>query len=323
MRARLLLPLFPALALALAAGPALAAELAQQQRPRLDVAFVLDTTGSMGDEIDVVKEQMVSIARKLASGQPAPDVRFAVVAFRDQGDEYVTRTLPFERDVKRVQGFILGLDANGGGDEPEDVAAALHAALRLDWDAGPGVARVAFLVGDAGPHAYPGAPTWDHAATMLRERKIAVHSIGCSGLNPSARGVFQGLAERTKGEFETLTYRRVERYAGGKARTVLTSGGETFVAERELSDDEWKKGASALVAEGKVKKDASAGPADRVGGELAMGSLGLAGGGSAGIPAAAAPRPIPTTVEAMTNNLDAEITSKLMKAATAAGATYR
>ena len=64
------------------------------QRPRLDVAFVLDTTGSMGDEIDVVKEKLVSIAWKLSAGQPAPDVRFAVVAFRDQGDEYVTtRTL--------------------------------------------------------------------------------------------------------------------------------------------------------------------------------------------------------------------------------------
>jgi hypothetical protein len=299
----------------------LAAEVPEQPaRPRLDVAFVLDTTGSMGDEIDVVKEQLVGIARRLASGQPAPDVRFAVVAFRDKGDDYVTRTLTFERDVKKVQKFILALDANGGGDEPEDVSAGLHAALKLPWDLAPEVARVAFLVGDAGPHAYPGEPTVEHAVANLREKKIAVHAIGCSGLGGAAKAAFTSIAERTSGEFEVLTYRRVERYADGRARTVLTAGGDTFVAERELSDDEWKKGAPALLAEGKVKKDASAGPA--LGGVAAEGGFGARGsgmgGGGIGRPSAAAP----ATMTLPTNNLDEEISSKLLRAAERAGTRY-
>jgi len=311
----------PVLALMLALpGAALAADdraqpraaPAQELRPRLDVAFVLDTTGSMGDELDVVKEQLVSIARRLASGQPAPDVRFAVVPFRDRGDEYVARTFPFERELKKVQRVIEGLSAAGGGDKREAVSAGLHAALKLDWDASPAVARVAFLVGDAGPQAYADEPGWEHAVTMLREKKIAVHAIGCSGLEPAERAQFRSIAERTRGEFEELTYSRVVASADGRRRTVLSSGGETFVAEGELSADEWKKGADTLVAEGKVKKadagafgDASAGPGD------ARASRALA--------SFAAPAAEPSPVR---NNLDSELAGRLMKAAEEAGARY-
>lgn len=301
---------FPLAALALTlAAPFAAAAAATTQRPRLDVAFVLDTTGSMGDEIDVVKEKLVAIARRLSSGQPAPDVRFAVVAFKDRGDAYVTRVTPFDRSLEKTQQAILALTADGGGDEPEDVAAALHATLKLDWDRAPAVARVAFLVGDAGPQAYPGAPTWEQALTNFRERKITVHSIGCSGL--SAGGVFKAIAERTHGDFEQLTYRRVERLAGGKTRTVLTTGGETFVADGELSESDWKRGASKLVAEGRAKKDASAGPAG-LGAHLYAASARGAGGLAAATPPEAAP----------TNNLDEEIAGRLLRAAEAAGTSY-
>src|SRR5437868_15124335 len=86
--------------------------------PRIDVAFALDTTGSMGDEIDVVKEKIVEIARKLSAGQPAPDVRFGIVAFRDRGDLYVTRTFPFSREIADVEKTLRTLHAAGGGDEP-------------------------------------------------------------------------------------------------------------------------------------------------------------------------------------------------------------
>ncbi|TMA11423.1 MAG: VWA domain-containing protein [Deltaproteobacteria bacterium] len=91
--------------------------------PRIDVAFALDTTGSMGDEIDVVKEKIVAIARNVSAGQPRPDVRFGIVAFRDRGDAYVTKAFPFSREIADVQKTLRSLDAEGGGDEPESVAA--------------------------------------------------------------------------------------------------------------------------------------------------------------------------------------------------------
>jgi hypothetical protein len=274
-------------------------------RPRLDVAFVLDTTGSMGDEIDVVKEKLVSIARKLSSGQPAPDVRFAVVAFRDKGDEYRTKTFDFERDIKKVQANILGLEAGGGGDEPEDISAALHAALKLNWDSSPEVSRVTFLVGDAGPQAYPKEPTWEHAIANFRDRKISIDTVGCSGLNGSALSVFKSIAERTSGRFEELTYRRVERLADGKSRTVLTKAGETYVAEGELSDEDWKRGAAVLEKEGRVKRGPAAPAA------MASRSRMAAGADAA-----------PMALSEMKNNLDEEISSRLIQKAEAAGAAY-
>lgn len=292
MRTRL--PLAVA-ALALAAFPAFAAAPPAPMRPRLDVAFVLDTTGSMGDEIEVVKEKLVSIARKLGTGQPAPDVRFAVIAFRDKGDAYVVKTFPFDRDVKQVQRHILSLDADGGGDEPEDIAAALHATLALAWDPAANVARVAFLVGDAGPQHYAQEASWEAAVKNFKERKIEVHAVGCSGLNGEGLSTFKAVAERTSGDFEQLTYGRVERLADGKSRTVLTTGGETYVADGALAEKDWKRGASALVAEGRAKK-ASAPPA-----------------GAGGYAPSAAPT---------TNNLDAEISARLVRSAEKAGASY-
>src|SRR5204862_2016882 len=116
--------------------------------PRIDVAFALDTTGSMGDEIDVVKEKIVAIARNVSAGQPRPDVRFGIVAFRDRGDAYVTKAFPFSREIADVQKTLRSLDAEGGGDEPESVAEGLYAAVHeLQWDFSKSTARLIFLVG--------------------------------------------------------------------------------------------------------------------------------------------------------------------------------
>ncbi len=60
-------------------------------RPVLDLAFLIDTTGSMGGEIEMVKKKTKDLVAKLASGKPAPVVRVGLVAYRDRGDEYVTK----------------------------------------------------------------------------------------------------------------------------------------------------------------------------------------------------------------------------------------
>lgn len=305
---RLPLPLLALVALLIPATTFAAAPAIEQpvQRPRLDVAFLLDTTGSMGDELDVVKEKLIGIARSLRAGQPAPDVRYALIAFRDQGDEYVTKVYDFDRDVVRVQSRVAALSAGGGGDEPEDVAAALQAATKLSWDSAPEVTRVAFLVGDAGPHAYPGKPTWQQALTNLRERKISVDTIGCSGLTGASQSVFKLIAEKSAGHFQTLTYSRVEHLADGRKRTVLMSGDAAYVADKELTEADWKRGAEALAKEGKVHA------APR--GSIALGS-GSGGGAMAGLTAApAAAMPM--------NNLDSAISDRLRSSAEAAGARY-
>ncbi|MGZ6125165.1 MAG: vWA domain-containing protein [Myxococcales bacterium] len=236
--------------------------LAAANVPRIDVAFALDTTGSMGDEIDVVKEKIVEIARNISAGQPRPDVRFGIVAYRDRGDAYLTRAFPFSREIADVQKTLRTLDANGGGDEPEAVAEGLYAAVHeLQWDFSRNTARMIFLIGDAGPHQYPDGKDWRKVTSEAAEKGITVSVIACSGLNPTGERIFEKIASMADGQMMHLTYTRVARAADGRKYSVLSEGGKTFVADRELSETDWKKGARELAKEGKVRAAAAPPPA--------------------------------------------------------------
>src|SRR2546426_9022863 len=121
-----------------------------QSAPRVEVAFVLDTTGSMSGLIQGAKRKIWSIANQLASGQPTPKVRIALVAYRDRGDAYVTQVQDLTDDIDRVYGDLQRYGADGGGDGPESVNQALNEAVtRLAWSSDAGVYRAIFLVGDA------------------------------------------------------------------------------------------------------------------------------------------------------------------------------
>ena len=63
------------------------------EQSRIDVVFVLDTTGSMGGLIQAAREKIWSIATTMASAQSAPEIRMGLVAYRDRGDAYVTRVV--------------------------------------------------------------------------------------------------------------------------------------------------------------------------------------------------------------------------------------
>ena len=110
-----------------ARGPA----VAEQGRPRVEVAFVLDTTGSMTGLIEGAKQRIWSIARRIAEGRPRPDLRIALVGYRDIGDAYVTRVHPFTSDMDEVYQSLTSFRAEGGGDGPEHVSAALREAAAI------------------------------------------------------------------------------------------------------------------------------------------------------------------------------------------------
>src|SRR5688500_3055709 len=117
-----------------------------------DLAFVVDTTGSMSPLIQAAQRQMVDMIDGL-SRAAAVEMRLAIVEYRDfpPQDSLVTRVYPFMADLRQATKVINSLKAGGGGDEPEAVFAGLVAAARdLDWR--PHARRMAVLVGDAPPH---------------------------------------------------------------------------------------------------------------------------------------------------------------------------
>jgi hypothetical protein len=199
----------------------------------LDVAFVLDTTGSMGGELGEAQERLQQLARALATARAGESVRFGVVAFRDRGDEYVTRRSPLSADLADTTSFLATLAAGGGGDGPESVLAAVAAALReLDWDRAIDTERRVVLVGDAPAHLdYEGEPTVEELVAEARRAEIVIDAIGCRSLPPEGVALFRTLAYSTEGSYQHIG--RVETPRGA----LIEALGRVATTSRAERDD--------------------------------------------------------------------------------------
>src|SRR5262245_63891356 len=90
-------------------------------RPRVELVFALDTTGSMSGLIEGAKRKIWSLASFVAQGQPTPELRVGLIGYRDVGDAYVTRVHDLDDDLDRVYERLHRFRAEGGGDTPEHV----------------------------------------------------------------------------------------------------------------------------------------------------------------------------------------------------------
>ncbi|HWQ11665.1 MAG TPA: vWA domain-containing protein, partial [Roseiflexaceae bacterium] len=203
------------------------------QRPRLDVLFLLDATGSMGDEIDRIQQTIASIVERIDRIQPRPELRLAVVAYRDRGDEYVTRTYAdFTPDVAAFREALLQVRADGGGDTPEDLNEALLVALRqLSW--ADDAVRLTFLVADAPPHLDYGQQfTYTHGARAAVASGIKIYPIAASNTDAQAEYVFRQLAQQTLARFIFLTYQPGQNSGAPGETTQMNVDPAEFTVER-------------------------------------------------------------------------------------------
>jgi hypothetical protein len=229
------------LALTLAAAPAVAAKA---DAPRVEVAFVLDTTGSMGGLIEGAKRRIWSIARRIGKGRPRPDLRLALVAYRDRGDVYVTQVHDLTADMDAVYRGLMSFQADGGGDGPEHVSAALHDAVhRVSWSQGPGL-KVIFLVGDAPPHVdYQDGLDYRRHAREAAQRGIVIETIQC-GADEATASVWREVASLGAGH-----YARIDAQGGMPVR-VTPMDAELARLNGELS--------ATVVAGGTAREQADA-----------------------------------------------------------------
>jgi len=171
-------------------------------KPVVEVAFVLDTTGSMGALIEGAKRKIWSIATAIVDANPDAEVRMGLVAYRDIGDDYVTKTFPLTKDIQDIYANLLELKARGGGDWPESVNEALYVGVtKLDWTQGPEICRIMFLVGDAPPHMdYVQDVKYQEVMRMARERDIVVNSVQAGGARDTER-VWREIAQLGQGRY--------------------------------------------------------------------------------------------------------------------------
>jgi Mg-chelatase subunit ChlD len=194
-------------AAALAATPAVASSEPPEagksrSKPIVEVAFVLDTTGSMGPLIEGAKRKIWSIATAIVDANPNAEIRMGLVAYRDIGDEYVTRTFNLTSDIQDLYASLLELRARGGGDWPESVNEALDVGVtKLSWTQGSDICRIMFLVGDAPPHMdYAQDTKFPEVIRTARERGIIVNAVQAGGARDTER-VWRDIAQRGDGRY--------------------------------------------------------------------------------------------------------------------------
>ncbi len=171
-------------------------------KPVVEVAFVLDTTGSMGPLIEGAKRKIWSIATAIADTNPDAEIRMGLVAYRDIGDEYVTKTFDLTTDIQDLYAKLLLLQAQGGGDWPESVNEAMEIGVtKLSWTQGSEICRIMFLVGDAPPHMdYKQDTKYPDVVRMARDRGIVVNAVQAGGARDTER-VWREIAQRGDGRY--------------------------------------------------------------------------------------------------------------------------
>ena len=173
-----------------------------QTARKLDLMLVVDTTGSMSDELKFLQTELKSVVNALVQRHPELDVRVGFVFYRDQGDDYVTHTVPFDTRMERLQGALAKQYADGGGDYPEAMDQALIRAVGQDWR--PDAIKSLLLVADAPPHDEKVSTTW-LASRVAREKRIQITPVAASGVADTAEYAMRAMAALTQSRYLFLT----------------------------------------------------------------------------------------------------------------------
>ena len=176
----------------------------QAGAPSIEVTFVLDTTGSMGGLIEGAKEKIWSIASKIASARPTPNLRVGLVGYRDLGDAYVTKAYDLSDDLDAVYEHLRAFKAQGGGDTPEHVGRALGEAVStFSWSTSSKTMKMIFLVGDAPPQLHRDGWNYLKWAKKAGEKGLVVNTIRCGNMGRTGQA-FQEIAQLAQGSFTTI-----------------------------------------------------------------------------------------------------------------------
>lgn len=169
----------------------------------LDVAFLLDTTGSMGDELRYLQSEVDAIAGTLKEKFPQTAPRFGLVLYKDHGDQYVTRWFDFTSSLAVFQEELAAQSASGGGDYPEAVPEGLQQAMSLQWRSGP-VARMVFWIGDAPHHEGTEGSVKSSIQTAIQQ-DIHLYPVAASGADERTERTLRAAAQITGGRYLFLT----------------------------------------------------------------------------------------------------------------------
>ena len=176
------------------------------EEPIIDIAFVIDATGSMGDEISYLQAELLNVIGRVSDSLPDADVQSASVFYKDKTDNYLTKIDGFSKDAASSVKFIQEQRAGGGGDFPEAVDDAMEDAVnKLEWR-DEATTRLLFLVLDAPPHeSENNIKRMQVAVTQAAKMGIQIIPVACSGINKSTEYLMRSMALATNGTYTFIT----------------------------------------------------------------------------------------------------------------------
>jgi Mg-chelatase subunit ChlD len=167
-----------------------------------DLMLVIDTTGSMTDELAYLQAELKSIVAGVAEANPGISIRVGLIVYRDQGDSYVVRDFPFTKNITELQEKLMAQSAGGGGDYEEAVQEAMAKAVAQDWR--DDAVKALMLVADAPPHDADIDSSWK-SALIARDKQIHIVPVAASGVAEKAEFLMRSMSVVTASRYLFLT----------------------------------------------------------------------------------------------------------------------
>ncbi|HTU21673.1 MAG TPA: VWA domain-containing protein [Gemmataceae bacterium] len=233
--------------------PAVAADAkpaGKKPKPKIEVVFCLDTTGSMGGLIQGAKDKIWSISNQIAGGKPSPDLKIGLVAYRDRRDAYITKIVDLTDDLDAIHAKLRELQAAGGGDGPESVNQALDDSVnKIKWSSDKKTLRIIFLVGDAPPHMdYPDDAKYPATCKKACEKGIIINTIQCGG-DGECQKHWKEICKLAEGSYAQIAQ------TGGVVAVATPFDGELKKINDELATSTLVYGGVAMRRAGEAKRD--------------------------------------------------------------------
>ncbi len=180
--------------------------ISQEASKNIDIAFIVDATGSMSDEINFLKADLTDIINKVGEAHADANIRTAALFYRDEGDDYLTRVSDFTDDLSVTTNYIAKQKADGGGDYPEAVHTALEVGLqKLSWREDNSI-RLAFMLLDAPPHKQDDVLASLHQSIpQYAKRGIRIIPVAASGVDKNTEFFLRFTAIATDGTYVFIT----------------------------------------------------------------------------------------------------------------------
>lgn len=177
----------------------------RQLPKQLDLMLIMDTTGSMSDELSYLQKELENVLNVIADKNPGLDMKLSVNFYRDDGDDYIVKSNQFTSDLSNAIQILQAQTADGGGDYEEAADQALYDGIyNHQWREES--TKILLMVMDAPPHRTDEAVrNLVKAVDKAAETGIRIIPVSGSGVNLDTEFLMRALSVLTGGEYVFLT----------------------------------------------------------------------------------------------------------------------